>query len=81
MYSFLLKLLNQERDVLALIASDPWQASNRKPKYIRVEKYRYKFAEVGGKEYWERERIGKVFPRQGICTMDMLETLATSDFH
>ena len=77
MYSLLFKLLTQEKDVLALIESDPWQASNGRPKYIRIEQYRYKFAKIGGEQYWERERIGKVFPRQGVCTIDMLKTLAT----
>ena len=75
LYSFLLKLLNQEEDVLSLIESNPWKDSNAKPKYIRIEKYRYKFGKGGGKEYWERERIGKVFPKQGVCTVEMLESL------
>jgi len=53
------------------------------PKYIRIEKYRYKFhdkknaSSTNGQDdkapYWERERVGRYFPKQGIMTADMLE--------
>ena len=45
------------------------------PKYIRVEKYKYKFnkGNGNGQPYWERERIGKYFPLQGIASMEALK--------
>ncbi|KAL9179644.1 hypothetical protein ACHAXT_008934 [Thalassiosira profunda] len=92
--SLLLKLLRQEKDVLDLIESDPWNKTAAgansesngeapaRPKYIRIEKYLYKFAvngdgdTNGGKApYWVRERVGRFFPRQGVVTADMLEEL------
>ena len=88
-FSLLLKLLRQEKDVLDLIESDPWVTtptntsgesntddnSNKKPKFIRIEKYRYKFVHPSehSKQYWQRERVGRYFPRQGVVTAEMLE--------
>jgi len=94
-YSLLLKLLRQEKDVIGLLESDPWKPDmgaeskadddSNAPKYIRIEKYRYKFYDTkdgtnshGHEEkapYWVRERVGRYFPRQGITTADMLEEL------
>jgi len=94
-YSFLLKLLRQEKDVMGLLESDPWKLDmsaevkaddgSNAPKYIRVEKYRYKFNNIengtrcNGAEdkapYWIRERVGRYFPRQGVMTTDMLEDI------
>ena len=52
------------------------------PKYIRVEKYRYKFNEPGaniskdGKEpFWVRERVGRYFPMQGVVGVDDLRAI------
>jgi len=44
-----------------------------KLKYIRVERYKYRFNEDGGKDYWVRTKIGNFFPRQGVCTEMFLE--------
>lgn len=52
--SLLLKLLQQEKDVIDLIERDPWRSvcaslpdgekrEDEPPKYIRIEKYLYKF--------------------------------------
>jgi len=46
-----------------------------KVKYIRVERYKYKFSEGNGKDYWVREKIGNFFPRQGVCTEVILEDM------
>lgn len=86
-YSLLLKLLKQEKDVIGLLESDPWQTGGNsgKPKYIRVEKYRYKFYDSrvdvgsdgkggGNAPFWVRERISRYFPQQGGMTADILET-------
>mmetsp|Transcript_2768 Transcript_2768/g.5406 ORF Transcript_2768/g.5406 Transcript_2768/m.5406 type:complete len:757 (+) Transcript_2768:339-2609(+) len=52
------------------------------PKYIRIEKYRYKFfdnknnAKLGDRDepqYWIRERVGRYFPEQGVMTKEILE--------
>lgn len=55
------------------------------PKYIRIEKYRYKFYDPKkdsntneieeNPPYWVRKRVGRYFPRQGIMTADMLDEL------
>lgn len=89
-YAFLLKLLQQDKDVLNLMDGDPWRLSGSKPKYIRVEKYRYKFALINDqqnttavnrpddtvvKPYWTREYVGKFFPRQGILSEEMLQDI------
>lgn len=92
-YSFLLKLLRQEKDVIGLIESDPWKPDDgsaegnadngvNRPKYIRVERYRYMFYDRKNGNcnedeppYWVRERVGRYFPRQGVMTVDMLEEL------
>jgi hypothetical protein len=100
--SFLLKLLRQEKDVIDLIERDPWKPASRKlhanvegdkqvdesPKYIRIEKYIYKFCDNEAlrngqiddvddskPQYWVRQRVGRYFPRQGIVTAEMLEDL------
>jgi len=85
MYSFLYKLLQQDKEVIGLIKSDPWaQDKKLRPKYIRVDKYRYKFnynktsieevAQEGEEHgYWSREYVGKYFPRQGLASLDTLE--------
>lgn len=107
---FLLKLLEQDEEVLGLLENNPWSdnaeikgsegalegeikgktgdpskkpesAETKGPKFIRIEKYRYKFNydkdadEEGKQQYWKRERIGRYFPRQGVLTKEMLESM------
>lgn len=77
MYRFLIKLLEQDNAVLnGLMAGDPWQDSDEPPKYIRVQRYRYKFHKPSrGEEnppYWDRELIGNVYPRMGVATIESL---------
>ena len=87
-HNFLLKLLQQDKSVLRLLEYDPWALSGSKPRYIRVEKYRYKFApprksnrtvehsqDDDVEPYWTREYVGKYVPRQGIVTEEMLSEL------
>lgn len=100
--SLLLMLLRQEKNVIDLIKSDPWKPAPRtphtnvggdsngadSPKYIRIEKYIYKFYSHGAHgnaqshhtdgskpPYWVRHRVGRYFPRQGIVTAEMLKEL------
>ena len=104
MYSFLLKILQEDRHILGLLESNygnPWseatgsvcnannykeattglQVGEGKPKYIRVDKYKYKFAKPGAKDnngeevYWERKKIGKYFPKEGLVTEDDLDEI------
>jgi hypothetical protein len=85
MYSLLQKLLEQDEGVckdLLLSNGDPWANSMDqdgkpiKPKYIRVEKWRYRFNQNTGpgEPYWIRERIGRFYPRQGVATIESLST-------
>lgn len=75
MHSLLLKLLEEDKEVRNLLHEDPFDSSNSnsKPKYIRVEKYLYKFNKSRDGNYWTRERKGKFFPKQGVCSKEVLE--------
>ena len=77
MFPFLTRLLEQDEGVLSLMASDPWRGSVQKPKYIRVDMYRYKFHKRRPGEnnapYWDREFLGRVYPRQGIASIETLK--------
>ncbi len=94
MYMFLLKLLQEDKAVLNLLDDDPWRLSGSKPKYIRVEKFRYKFAFRDGQQnmavtsnetsvdpYWTREYEGRFFPRQGILSEEMLQDIIRKQLH
>ena len=56
------KLLDNDKDTLSLIANNPFR--DKPPKYIRVEFYRYQFAEIGNKEgkVWNRNYIVEWLP-------------------
>ena len=64
--------------MLNLLEKDPFDGEENKPKYIRIDKYRYKFSRGssgarGRNNYWDREMIGRVFPRQGVASEDDLK--------
>jgi hypothetical protein len=78
-YNFLLQLLERNKDVTGLLEKDPWAESYVPPRYIRVDVYRYTFHQhirgVKGKQpYWDRVRVGRFYPRQGIGTVDSLKS-------
>jgi hypothetical protein len=78
MYPFLLKLLQQDKAVLNdLMDGDPWKDSPEKPKYIRIERYKYRFhrPQRGEKHppYWDREYVGRVYPTRGLATADLVK--------
>lgn len=78
MYSFFIKLLQQDDGVLnSLMAGDPWNGSCEPPKYIRIDRYYYKFHETSKNEqnppYWDRELLGRFYPRQGLATIESLK--------
>lgn len=76
-YNFLLKLLERNEEVVRLLESDPWQGADEPAKYIRMDVFRYKFHKpVSGKgkqPYWDREFVGRFYPRQGIATIASLK--------
>lgn len=81
-YSFLLKLLKQDPAVLALLEHNPFEGDSEAPKFIRIDKYRYEFfrrkkddRRDQPEQYWTREYIGRVFPKNGIATVDSLNTI------
>jgi len=76
MYSFLKKLLEQDPEVMKLLANDPFEKGGVKPKYIRITKYKYRFGEAG-ESYWVREPQGRFFPKQGLCSLETLEETVT----
>jgi len=53
-----------------------------KPKYIRVEKYLYRFnhASATNGTIWKRQRVGRFFPKQGICSVPILEEKLSSKY-
>ena len=59
---FIWKLLHNDDAALSLLANNPFPGDP--PKYIRMEFYQYKFAELGNKEgkVWERTYIGAWLP-------------------
>jgi hypothetical protein len=54
------KLLHNDPSALGLIANQPFP--DAPPRYIRAERYRYRFSKLGAAGYWERERIGSYAP-------------------
>jgi len=51
------KLLEGDPSVRPLLARDPFP--DAPPRFIRVERYRYRFAGYGEDAWWKRERIGQ----------------------
>lgn len=54
------KLLHNDRLALSLIKNRPFPGEP--PRFIRAERYRYRFTRLGAHAYWERERIGSYAP-------------------
>ena len=71
-YNFLSKLLQEDPEVLGLLDSNPFEdESEERPKYVRIDKYRYKFCKPrktcgSYKQYWTREFVARVLPKQGV---------------
>lgn len=77
MYTFLTKILEGDQHVIkTLLAKDPWEGLT--PKYIRVDRYRYKFSPKSNDgtkgPYWDREFLGRWYPTQGVTTLDSLKS-------
>jgi hypothetical protein len=54
------KLLQGERRILRLFASNPFP--NAPPKFIRADWYRYKFTKPGDRGWWTRAHAGEYLP-------------------
>jgi hypothetical protein len=54
------KLLDADPATLALIGYDPF--GGRRPRFIRVDLYRYRFAPRGSGDWWLRTRLGPWLP-------------------
>jgi hypothetical protein len=63
--SFAVSLLQNKRDVISLLADNPF--SSNPPQFIRARLYRYRFTtESDGrknKAWWKREEIGEYLPK------------------
>jgi hypothetical protein len=56
----LLRLLQGSRPVLGLLAANPFP--DRPPKYVRAQRYAYRFADATTGEVWSRQLNGLYFP-------------------
>ncbi len=54
------QLLSADRPTLELLAGDPFHGA--RPRYVRVDLYRYRFAPLGAEVWWERTRLGPWLP-------------------
>jgi hypothetical protein len=54
------KLLHGDPGAVSLLAGNPFPEGP--PRWIRAELYRYRFAPLGSRNWWERERIGTWLP-------------------
>jgi hypothetical protein len=67
------KLLHADRGALGLLASDPFGGA--RPRFIRIEHYRYRFAPRGAPAWWQRERIGSWLPALEVDSEGLPEFL------
>lgn len=58
--NFMIRLLQGDRTVLALLANNPF--GDTPPKYVRARVYEYRFTRFGEKGWWRREEKGLYFP-------------------
>jgi hypothetical protein len=54
------KLLRADRGLRSLLAHDPF--GDVPPRYVRIMRYRYRFAPLGAEEVWQRELEGYYLP-------------------
>jgi len=54
------QLLSADPGTLGLLADDPFHGA--RPRYVRVELYRYRLAPLGSKTWWQRTRLGPWLP-------------------
>jgi hypothetical protein len=67
------KLLHNDAAVQQLLANRPFPAAP--PRYIRAERYRYRFTHFGDPDWWQRQRIGTYLPPLSVDNPSLLEFL------
>ena len=73
------KLLHNDPSALSLLANEPFP--DAPPRFIRAERYRYRFTRLGSETYWERERIGSYAPALARDDPRLLHLLASYGLH
>jgi len=82
MYSFLLKLLQNDKNICSLLEKNPFDGKNP-PKYVRAMIYHYQYTdsltkgEVGDASvsiskrsvWWKREEVGTYIPMVGVDSL------------
>ncbi len=63
-FHFVWKLLHNDPGTLSLIANNPFP--NAPPRYVRARLYRYQFAPIGERAWWNREPIGEWLPALSV---------------
>ncbi|MBT7610930.1 MAG: lipase maturation factor family protein [Bacteriovoracaceae bacterium] len=54
------KLLYADPDALSLLASEPF--NRKKPKWVKIDYYKYNFQDPGKSGYWKRKYLGEWLP-------------------
>jgi hypothetical protein len=75
---FLYKLLIADPLVLDRLAVDPFDG--QRPKALRVDLYRYQFAEAHQSQWWNREWVETFIPPLTLQNPRLIETLEASGF-
>ncbi|HET9419136.1 MAG TPA: lipase maturation factor family protein [Chthoniobacterales bacterium] len=75
---FVWKLLHNDRGTLSLIANNPFP--DAPPRYIRARLFRYHFAPLGEKAWWQREPIGEWLPALSPDDAEFRRLLAAMDW-
>jgi len=76
--NFLAKLLSGQKDILALLKTDPFDG--RRPKWVRVDYYRFKFQDPGKPGYWKREYLGEWLPPLSFENPQFLKILKENEW-
>ncbi len=77
-FHFVWKLLHNDPGTLSLIANNPFPSAP--PRYIRARLYRYRFAPIGDKAWWQRELIGEWLPGLSIDDTQFRRVLEAMDW-
>jgi hypothetical protein len=75
---FIARLLSAQPDVLRLLKKDPFEG--RKPKWIKVDYYKYKFQVPGGEGYWRRTYLGEWLPPINLRTPTFRRILQANEW-
>jgi hypothetical protein len=78
MLNFMAKLLYAQKDVLALIYKDPFNGA--RPKWIKVDYYKYKFQTPNKNGYWRREYLSQWLPPLNLENESLQQILRSNDW-